>query len=892
MPIDIRNYFAPSIGPPGLQIHVDSGILLINGGGMLVSAVAVALPANSTSYVYLDTSLAGIYNNTSGFPASNCYPIAIVITSTSGVVSCVDQRPDVSPSAAGGPAVNFSLNGTSSSVSLVAGNNITLNSGASSISLVGPSPATQSLSGGGVSVTGTAVSFDIEAGSNITLASATAPGALTLSINGVATNTVGTVLTVIAAGTAPGQWSNGFTAGTLNTASSTGFSLVAGNYISLYQASTSPNILIVGMDVLGGAGISVNTTRTQNTRSGPAFSIVNTYVQSLSGGGTGVTGGAVSLDIEAGSNISLASATGAGALTLTINASVQTASVSMSALGNTTSSSTGTFSNALAFSGAGGASVGVGAGSVTISAPVPGLSSLQISSGNTAGATTNITSGGLTLVGGNNITLSQSLQVVTISGPAVPTATNFSLNGSSSSVSLVNGTGVSFASNASTITIAAALAAGTGVSISTGAGGPIATILTTGNRISLTQNISLGEVAGTITSASGTVTGTAGFGSSLFLQRIFLPSAMNLSEIDIAMSIGFNATSNGAGTVSRSFVLYSLGNSTSLASVVSASGTSAWTTGTSTAGASGSLTQFQGGWSSPLIQPMTFASSSVPAGDYVVGQLINFAQASSTWTVNLYGGNANNTAQIAAATNLTSASLGALSSGGLAGVSAHTASSSSAITAFSGAPGGLQVISGSGGLLVGHLLTGAAFNQVFTAMGTSAIGALVGSGATSTSYTSSTQSVGTNDTVSQIAVFTTAPTILSSIIGATTFSQVSAYSTTATASAMKNSATSAYGGFLGSGGLSAGSFIGTSGSINAVTNVALGALASSTVAATALPNFGFIGTGSTTSGFPTAFIAGIMSTGAVPTSIAITSNAVTYSGSFAFIQPWFALAGA
>jgi hypothetical protein len=73
------------------------------------------------------------------------------------------------------------------------------------------------------------------------------------------------------------------------------------------------------------------------------------------------------------------------------------------------------------------------------------------------------------------------------------------------------------------------------------------------------------------------------------------------------------------------------------------------------------------------------------------------------------------------------------------------------------------------------------------------------------------------------------------------------------------------------GGLSAGSFIGTSQS---------------------LPNFGFIGTASTTSGLPTVFINGIMSTGALPTAITLTSTAVTYSGSIAFQQPWFALCGA
>jgi hypothetical protein len=35
-----------------------------------------------------------------------------------------------------------------------------------------------------------------------------------------------------------------------------------------------------------------------------------------------------------------------------------------------------------------------------------------------------------------------------------------------------------------------------------------------------------------------------------------------------------------------------------------------------------------------------------------------------------------------------------------------------------------------------------------------------------------------------------------------------------------------------------------------------------------------------------------MSTGAIPVSIALTSTAVTVSGSTALIQPWFALIGA
>jgi hypothetical protein len=73
--------------------------------------------------------------------------------------------------------------------------------------------------------------------------------------------------------------------------------------------------------------------------------------------------------------------------------------------------------------------------------------------------------------------------------------------------------------------------------------------------------------------------------------------------------------------------------------------------------------------------------------------------------------------------------------------------------------------------------------------------------------------------------------------------------------------------------------------------VALGALNSSTLAQLTLPNFGYLGTASTTSGLPTVFQAGIMSTGALPGSITLTSTAVTYSGSIAFQQPWFLLAG-
>lgn len=362
----------------------------------------------------------------------------------------------------------------------------------------------------------------------------------------------------------------------------------------------------------------------------------------------------------------------------------------------------------------------------------------------------------------------------------------------------------------------------------------------------MTQNADLKLAAGTIVTKAGTVTGTAGFGSSLFLHRLPVHGVMSLTEIDVAMSIGFPATSQGAGTMSRSMVIYSFGNSTSLASVMSVSGTSAWNTGTSTAGASSSLTQFQGGWSSPLIQPMTFASTSIAPGDYVVGQLFNFAQGSSTWTLAFYGVQGETTSQVAAVTGVTSASLGALSSGGLAAVSAFTGTTNITLSSMS-------IAAGSGITA----LTQNATNNVswFVSRASSAV----------TSVASATSSF----------TFLEAPFVGS--IGTVAGSVITG-STAATA--------------LSNSGLSAGSYVGTSGSIAAVTNVGLAALGSSVLGASALPNFGYIGTGSTTSGFPTWFMAGIMSTGAVPTAITLTSAAVTYSGSAAFQQPWFALVGA
>jgi hypothetical protein len=69
---------------------------------MIVSATAVTLPAVTTSYIYLNTSTGAIQSNTSGFPNTNCYSIATVLTSHSGIIILTDNRPDVTSGGGGG----------------------------------------------------------------------------------------------------------------------------------------------------------------------------------------------------------------------------------------------------------------------------------------------------------------------------------------------------------------------------------------------------------------------------------------------------------------------------------------------------------------------------------------------------------------------------------------------------------------------------------------------------------------------------------------------------------------------------------------------------------------------------------------------------------------------
>ena len=228
--------------------------------------------------------------------------------------------------------------------------------------------------------------------------------------------------------------------------------------------------------------------------------------------------------------------------------------------------------------------------------------------------TLNNSTGSVSLVAGANITLSALNSTLTIIGAVGGAGSAFTLNGTTNSVSLSAGNNISLAIGASSISISA-----------------IPQTSLTSNlppRLSFTQNMLLQKAApvsiGVIASTGITAASAANnpFGSSMSLQRIFVPAVMSLTEVDLAFGIAFPATNQGQGSMSQSFEIYSFGNSTSLASVMSASRTVSWASGTTTAGTISSLQQ---GWAGNNIQPFTFPASSLSAGEYAVGHLLSWA---------------------------------------------------------------------------------------------------------------------------------------------------------------------------------------------------------------------------------------------------------------------------
>jgi hypothetical protein len=191
------------------------------------------------------------------------------------------------------------------------------------------------------------------------------------------------------------------------------------------------------------------------------------------------------------------------------------------------------------------------------------------------------------------------------------------------------------------------------------------------NQLSFTNNSPLQAVGVPIVSASATSGLSLGFGSSLFLDRLYVPGPMNLSEVDMAMSLAMASAASSTGTYgsfARSMAIYSFSNSTKLVSFLSASWSAGFLATTVTVAGSTNYSNIVAGWSQAggVIVPMTFASTELPPGDYVIANLVSFS------------GSANASVSIFGQVNPGTATLGALSSGGLSAASAFTSSASGA----------------------------------------------------------------------------------------------------------------------------------------------------------------------------------------------------------------------
>jgi hypothetical protein len=98
--IDIRNPLAAFIEGSGLVVSVNSAQILASNTLVLSPFTLIGLSPNVTSFIFFDLTGLVLNLNTSGFPASTL-PIAIAVTSNSGVVGLVDKRPDFLASAVG-----------------------------------------------------------------------------------------------------------------------------------------------------------------------------------------------------------------------------------------------------------------------------------------------------------------------------------------------------------------------------------------------------------------------------------------------------------------------------------------------------------------------------------------------------------------------------------------------------------------------------------------------------------------------------------------------------------------------------------------------------------------------------------------------------------------------
>jgi hypothetical protein len=111
--IKTSSAFAPSPGP-GLSVNIyTAGNLWINGSLINSPNLNIVLPANSTSFVFMNSTNGIVQTNTTGFPAA-CLPICSATTNRNNVANIVDYRIDFFVLTGGQVSPNFEDNETPS----------------------------------------------------------------------------------------------------------------------------------------------------------------------------------------------------------------------------------------------------------------------------------------------------------------------------------------------------------------------------------------------------------------------------------------------------------------------------------------------------------------------------------------------------------------------------------------------------------------------------------------------------------------------------------------------------------------------------------------------------------------------------------------------------------
>jgi hypothetical protein len=371
---------------------------------------------------------------------------------------------------------------------------------------------------------------------------------------------------------------------------------------------------------------------------------------------------------------------------------------------------------------------------------------------------------------------------------------------------------------------------------------------------------------------------------------------MVLTEVDMAHQLSFASSSlSGAGSMSQSFALFSIVNSTSLASIFSAS--SSWSWGS---GSTQNMTQ-QGGWIGSLIHTMGLSSgsagtSTISGGEYVVGNIINVSAApvaagsagGSNMSMSLFG-------VIQQLRGVVSTSASAISNAGTASADLMSNSLTANIQAISNVGTAQQVVFSAGGLSAVSGVTGvSSYGSAFLALSTAG------------DFTAFTMSASSSIGSSLLSVVSVSVTGASksesfSLVGSTSNSNIvssiglvaGSILTGATSASMTvfTVAPTAAGITAWTGGPSHSSFTAFSAAptvLSAVTSVSF---------TTGAANFTYQNSNavvSFSSLAPSYFSCGIMATAGIPANITVGASvgtSLTETGSVADLQPWFALCG-